>query len=62
MNSYTKQKQTHRLREQIYGYQRRGWGRDILGVWDSQIMCMYIYLKPFAIYQKLTPKKSNILQ
>ena len=33
MNFFTKQKQTHRLREQIYGY----WGerrRDKLGVWD----------------------------
>ena len=35
MNLFTKQKQTHRLREQIYGYQgRKGRGRDSLGVWD----------------------------
>ena len=35
MNLFTKQKQTHRLRERTYGYQ---WGsvvgRDRLGVWD----------------------------
>ena len=37
MNLFTKQKQkqTHRLRKQIYGYQRgKVGGRDILGVWD----------------------------
>ena len=35
MNVFTKQKQTHRRRKQIYDYQRgKGWGRDKLGVWD----------------------------
>ena len=35
MNVFTKQKQTHRLREQIYGYQwGRVDGRDSYGVWD----------------------------
>ena len=34
MNLFKKQKQTHRLREQIYGYQGEGGGRDRLGVWD----------------------------
>ena len=35
MNLSTKQKQTHKNREQTSGYQRgRGWGRDKLGVWD----------------------------
>ena len=35
MNLYTKQKQTHRHRKQIYGYQRRNvGGRNKLGVWD----------------------------
>ena len=35
MNLFTKQKQTHRLRERTYGYQRgRVGGRDRLGVWD----------------------------
>ena len=38
MNLFTKQKQTHRLREGTYDYQ--GWrvgGRDRLGVWDWQV-------------------------
>ena len=35
MNLFTKQKQTHRLRKQIYGYQRgKAVARDKLGVWD----------------------------
>ena len=35
MNLFIKQKQTHRLRERIYGYQgERVGGRDRLGVWD----------------------------
>ena len=35
MNLFTKQKQAHRPRDQIYSYQReRGWGRDKLGIWD----------------------------
>ena len=35
MNLFTKQKQTHRHRNQIYGYQRgkECWG-DILGLWN----------------------------
>ena len=37
MNLTAKQKQAHRLRKQIYGYQRgkemRGTQRDKLGVW-----------------------------
>ena len=38
MNLVTKQKQAHRLREQIYGYQgRRVGGRDRLEVWDSHV-------------------------
>ena len=37
MNLFTKQKQTHRLREQIYSYWRKGGGRDRLGVWDWHI-------------------------
>ena len=32
MNVFTKQKETHRLREQTYGYQEEE--RDRLGVWD----------------------------
>ena len=35
MNICIKQKQTHRHRKQIYGYQREREGqRDKLGVWD----------------------------
>ena len=35
MNLSTKQKQTHRHREQTCGYQGGGeWERDGLGVWD----------------------------
>ena len=38
MNLFTKQKQTHRLQKQIYGYQReKVEGRDKLGVWDQHI-------------------------
>ena len=33
MNLFTKWKQTHRLGEQTYGYQKEKWGRDKLGVW-----------------------------
>jgi len=35
MNLFTKEKQTYRLRKQMYGYQRVG--RDKLGVWDQDI-------------------------
>ena len=38
MNLFTKQKQTHSHRKQIYDYQgEMGWERDKLGVWDQQI-------------------------
>ena len=38
MNLFTKQKQTHRHRKEIYDYQEEmGWERDKLGVWDQQI-------------------------
>ena len=38
MNLFTKQKQTHRLREPTYGYQgRRVGGRDRVGVWDWHV-------------------------
>ena len=37
MNLFTKQKQTHRLREWIYDYWRKSGGRDRLGVWDWHI-------------------------
>ena len=35
MNPYTKQKENHRHRKQIFGYQRgKGVRRDKTGVWD----------------------------
>ena len=34
INSFTKQKETHRHRKQTYGYQRGKGGRDKLGGWD----------------------------
>ena len=35
MNLFTKQKQTHRLRKQTYGYQKgKGMGERQTGVWD----------------------------
>ena len=38
MNLFTKQKQTHRLRKQTYGYQRgKGRGRDKLGIWKEHM-------------------------
>ena len=37
MNLFTKQKQTHRLQKQTYGYQRGKRAGDKLGVWDWQI-------------------------
>ena len=40
MNLFTKQKQTHRLREQIYGYLvGKGCGEGWLGVW--KLTCTY---------------------
>ena len=39
MNLFKKQKQTHRLRKQTYGYQKGKWRRDKLDklkVWDKQ--------------------------
>ena len=33
MNLFIKQKQTHRFRKQIFGYQRERWEGG-LGVWD----------------------------
>ena len=42
MNVFTKQKETHRLREQTYGYQEEE--RDRLGVWD-----WYVHTAVFKI-------------
>ena len=44
MNLFTKQKQTHRLRERTYGYQGRRVGRGI--DWEFGIdMYTWLYLK-----------------
>ena len=37
MNLFTKQRQTHRLQKQTYGYQRRKVGEGKLRVWDYHI-------------------------
>ena len=38
MNLFPKQKETHRLQRQTYGYQTgKGVGEGKLGVWDQQI-------------------------
>ena len=43
MNLSTRQKQTHRRREQVCGCQG-GWAREELGVWDEQMQTIiYIY-------------------
>ena len=34
MDLFTKQKQTHRHRKQVYGYQRGKGRSDKLGMWD----------------------------
>ena len=41
MNLLMKQKETHRLRKQIHGYQGQGaWKRDRMGVWDLQMQAI----------------------
>ena len=42
MNLYTKQKETHRLREQIYDFRGDGWGEGI-GSLGSTCRHFYIY-------------------
>ena len=44
MNSFAKQKQRHRYREQTYGYQVEKEGWDELGDWD-----LHIYTTMFKI-------------
>ena len=44
MNLFTKQKQTHRLRERTYGYQGERWGAEI--DWEFGIdMDTLLYIK-----------------
>ena len=51
MNLFTKQKQTHRLRKQTYGYQTgKVGGRGKLGVWD-----WYIHITIFKIGNQQGP-------
>ena len=47
MNLFTKQNQTHRLREQTYGYQRRRVGRGMNRKFGID-MYMLLYLKCIA--------------
>ena len=60
MHLFTKQKQTHRLREWTYGY----WGgkvegMDRLGVWDQHVH-MYVYMTCWLSIFKID-KNKNIL-
>ena len=43
MNLFTKHKQTHRLKEWMYGYQREGWRAEI--DWEFGIDCTYYHFK-----------------
>ena len=46
MNLFTKQKQAHRYRKQIYGYQRRkGWGRINWEFGISRYKLLYIKIE-----------------
>ena len=52
-NKLIKQKQIHRHRRQIYGYQRKKGNRDKLGAWDKQIH-ITIYKKDKNKYYSIT--------
>ena len=41
MKLFTKQKETHRHREQTWGCQRKGWGREGLGFGISRCKLLY---------------------
>lgn len=57
MNLTTKQKQTHRLREWIYGCQERNVGdRDRMGVWDRRVYTTLLEIKCLSIKRYLTCK------
>ena len=49
MNLFTKQKQTHRLREQTYGCQGEEWGKETVGAFG---MDMYTLLYSKKITNK----------
>ena len=48
INLFTKQKQSHRCRKQIYRYQRDWRGRDKLGDWDYTHTHYYVYDVPIT--------------
>ena len=43
-NLFTKQKQTHQLRERTYGYQGEGWGEEIVREFGIDMYTL-LYLK-----------------
>ena len=65
VNLFTKQKQTHRLQKQTYGYQRGKVGRAKLRVWDEQIH-MTIYKRdnqqgPTVEHRKLDSDRKSVV-
>ena len=57
INLFIKEKQTRRLREQTYNYQRgKAGGRDKMGVWDWHVEIQYVTLNVMwhAEYQSLS--------
>ena len=49
---YKTEKQTHSLREWIYGYRGEGWGgRDRLGVWDWHVHTAILKIDKINNYQ-----------
>ena len=44
MDLFIKQKQTHRHKKQVYGYQRQKGEKDKLGIWDQEIYTL-LYMK-----------------
>ena len=59
MDLFIKQKQTHRHRKQIYGYQRQKGEKDKLRVWDQQIQT--IIYKITGVYYIAQGNIFNIL-
>ena len=50
MNLFTDQKQTHRLRKQIYGYQRGREGSDTFGLWDFRLHTTVYKINKVLLY------------
>ena len=59
-NLFRKQEQTHRLREQTYGYQGEGWGRGIDWEFGIDIYTL-LYLK-YVINKDLLYSTGNFAQ